>query len=34
MCCILCDFNAKMVEKLDVSCCISILLKSVEGRVV
>ncbi len=34
MCCILCDFNAKMVERFDVFCCISILLESVEGKVV
>lgn len=35
MCCILCVIlNAKMVERLDVFCCISILLKNVKGRVV
>jgi hypothetical protein len=34
MCCILCDCNAKMVERLDVFCYISILLKTVEGRII
>jgi len=34
ICCILCDFNAKMVERLDVFCYIFILLKSVEDRII